>query len=84
MLFPAKNNMYFQLGFPSSQLTKSPFVTVLQALANVGLRQTDPRLSEMKRSILSVQSSCARDSRFWSNNGLCFDEDIFKGCVTEC
>ncbi|XP_043234717.1 glutaminase liver isoform, mitochondrial-like isoform X3 [Amphibalanus amphitrite] len=55
----------------------------LEALAAVGLRQTDPRLTEMKRSILSVQSSCARDSRFWSNNGLCFDEDIFKGMIMD-
>ncbi|XP_037071389.1 glutaminase liver isoform, mitochondrial-like [Pollicipes pollicipes] len=55
----------------------------LEALATVGLRQTDPRLAHIKRSILAIQASCARDTRFWSHDGLCFDEDVFKGIIMD-
>ncbi|XP_037068233.1 glutaminase kidney isoform, mitochondrial-like [Pollicipes pollicipes] len=55
----------------------------LEALALAGLRQTDPRLVEMRRAIASIQANCASDVRFWASDGLCFDEDVFKGVIMD-
>lgn len=55
----------------------------LEALASSGLRQTDPRLSEMKRSVATIQSNSAREMHSWTTEGLCIDEDLFAGMVMD-